>query len=395
MAGGSGLGGIGVPRGLPQHSISSLLIGGRNTTPSGGSSVSSGGSISSTSLDTLYTGSSLSEPGPSCSPTPPPVPRRGMLTAVSQAQPPPCKVPNPEPPTEEEAVAAVVETAPAPVPDELEALRALNLGATEEKAVAEPAVPRTIGAELMELVRRNTGLSHELCRVAIGVVVGHIQASVPASSPVMEQVLLSLVEGKVRGQGRGQGPPRHPCPFPAHTCIQPLPDRYLLSSSSWLPCAGCWGLLGTIREGEREEEYCRQRLSLDEGHKAAPRAQLTGEIGTRPAWLERRKGEREGARGVVGSETRAGDRGDSGEDLEAVEFLGEGVQNRAGAPGGLDVGWGRGKLMGSSREEGGDRGLVHSLVLGGRWLQAALVGEAPGPWSDTGQERTPGSQGLG
>ncbi|KAJ1069420.1 hypothetical protein K5549_017324, partial [Capra hircus] len=174
-AGGSGLGGIGVPRGLPQHSISSLLTGGRNTTPSGGSS---------------------SEPGPSCSPTPPPVPRRGMLTAVSQAQPPPCKVPNPEPPTEEEAVAAVVETAPAPVPDELEALRALNLGATEEKAVAEPAVPRTIGAELMELVRRNTGLSHELCRVAIGVVVGHIQASVPASSPVMEQVLLSLVEGK-------------------------------------------------------------------------------------------------------------------------------------------------------------------------------------------------------
>lgn len=209
-------------------------------------------------------------------------------------------------------MAAVVETAPAPVPDELEALRALNLGATEEKAVAEPAVPRTIGAELMELVRRNTGLSHELCRVAIGVVVGHIQASVPASSPVMEQVLLSLVEGKVRvGQGRGQGPPRHPCPFPARTCIQPLPDRYLLSSSSRLPCAGCWGLLGTIREGEREEEYCRQRLSLDEGHKAAPRAQLTGEIGTRPAWLERRKGEREGARGVVGSETRVGDRGDS------------------------------------------------------------------------------------
>ncbi|XP_065791448.1 NCK-interacting protein with SH3 domain [Muntiacus reevesi] len=171
--------------------------GGRNTTPSGGSSVSSGGSVSSTSLDTLYTGSSSSELGPSCSPTPPPVPRRGVLTAVSQAQPLPCKVPNPEPPTEEEAAAAgAVETAPAPAPDELEDLGALSLGATEEKAAAEPAVPRTIGAELMELVRRNTGLSHELCRVAIGVVVGHIQASVPASSPVMEQVLLSLVEGK-------------------------------------------------------------------------------------------------------------------------------------------------------------------------------------------------------
>lgn len=253
--GGSGVGGIGVPRGLPQHSVPSLPTGGRNTTPSGGSSVSSGGSVSSTSLDTLYTGSSSSEPGPSCSPTPPPVPRRGVLTAVSQAQPLPCKVPNPEPPTEEEEeAAAAVETAPAPAPDELEALGALSLGATEEKAAAEPAVPRTIGAELMELVRRNTGLSHELCRVAIGVVVGHIQASVPASSPVMEQVLLSLVEGKVRvGQGQGQGPPRHPCPFPARTCIQPLPDRDLLSLSSRLPCAGCWGLLGTTREGEREE----------------------------------------------------------------------------------------------------------------------------------------------
>lgn len=31
-------------------------------------------------------------------------------------------------------------------------------------------------------------------------------------------------------------------------------------------------------------------------------------------------------------------------------------------------------------------GLVPSPVLGGRWLQAALVGEARGPWSDTGQE---------
>ncbi|VCW49890.1 unnamed protein product, partial [Gulo gulo] len=103
---------------------------------------------------------------------------------------PPSKAPAPEPPTEEVAV----DTASAP--DELEALGALSLGTTDEKAVAEPAVPRTIGAELMELVRRNTGLSHELCRVAIGVVVGHIQASVPASSPVMEQVLLSLVEGK-------------------------------------------------------------------------------------------------------------------------------------------------------------------------------------------------------
>ncbi|XP_031200731.1 NCK-interacting protein with SH3 domain isoform X1 [Mastomys coucha] len=164
--------------------------GGRTTIPSGGSSVSSGSSASSTSMDTLYSGSSPSELGPSCSPTPPPVPRRGAHTTVSQAQPSPSKAPSPEPPTEE--VAAETNSAP----DDLEALDALSPESAEEKPAAEAVVPRTIGAELMELVRRNTGLSHDLCRVAIGVVVGHIQASVPASSPVMEQVLLSLVEGK-------------------------------------------------------------------------------------------------------------------------------------------------------------------------------------------------------
>lgn len=152
--------------------------------------MSSGSSVSSTSMDTLYTGSSPSELGPSCSPTPPPVPRRSAHTTVSQTQPSPSKAPSPEPPAEE--VAADTNSAP----DDLEALDALSPETTEEKPAAETVVPRTIGAELMELVRRNTGLSHELCRVAIGVVVGHIQASVPASSPVMEQVLLSLVEGK-------------------------------------------------------------------------------------------------------------------------------------------------------------------------------------------------------
>ncbi|XP_062970715.1 NCK-interacting protein with SH3 domain [Cynocephalus volans] len=173
-----------------REGLVTLGSGGHNTTPSGCSSVSSSSSVSSTSLDTLYTGSSPSELGPSCSPMPPPVPRRGSQTTVSQAQPPPSKAPAPEPPAADVAVGKTS------APDDLEDLGALSLGTTEEKAVAETAVPRTIGAELMELVRRNTGLSHELCRVAIGVVVGHIQASVPASSAIMEQVLLSLVEGK-------------------------------------------------------------------------------------------------------------------------------------------------------------------------------------------------------
>uniref|UniRef100_A0A4W3KA31 NCK interacting protein with SH3 domain n=1 Tax=Callorhinchus milii TaxID=7868 RepID=A0A4W3KA31_CALMI len=58
------------------------------------------------------------------------------------------------------------------------------------------SVPKTIGAELIELVRRNTNLSYELSRVAIGVMVGHIQSSVPTTAEIMEQILVSLVESK-------------------------------------------------------------------------------------------------------------------------------------------------------------------------------------------------------
>lgn len=59
-------------------------------------------------------------------------------------------------------------------------------------------VPMTIGAELIELVRKNTGLSYEMSRVAVGVVVGHLQTALPQASSALEQVLLSLVESKVR-----------------------------------------------------------------------------------------------------------------------------------------------------------------------------------------------------
>lgn len=63
------------------------------------------------------------------------------------------------------------------------------------------SVPKTIGAELIELVRRNTHLSYELSRVAIGVVIGHIQTLVPATSGIMEQILISVVESKVTHVG--------------------------------------------------------------------------------------------------------------------------------------------------------------------------------------------------
>lgn len=50
---------------------------------------------------------------------------------------------------------------------------------------------------MIELVRKNTGLSYELSRVAVGVVVGHLQSVLPRATADLEQVLLSLVGSKV------------------------------------------------------------------------------------------------------------------------------------------------------------------------------------------------------
>uniref|UniRef100_A0A3Q1BIQ4 SH3 domain-containing protein n=1 Tax=Amphiprion ocellaris TaxID=80972 RepID=A0A3Q1BIQ4_AMPOC len=69
---------------------------------------------------------------------------------------------------------------------------------------SEP-VPMTIGAELIELIRKNTGLSYELSRVAVGVVVGHLQAALPQASSDLEQVLVSLVESKDLSAALPQG----------------------------------------------------------------------------------------------------------------------------------------------------------------------------------------------
>ncbi|KAL8212543.1 UNVERIFIED_CONTAM: hypothetical protein K2H54_050390 [Gekko kuhli] len=125
----------------------------------------------------------------------------------------------PQPPVQTEALneneeksMRAKETVPA-VPAELEAFNSLCLEdkktagleavALESSGLAV-SVPKTIGAELIELVRRNTNLSYELSRVAIGVVIGHIQTSIPAISSIMEQILISLVENKAfSGEGRG------------------------------------------------------------------------------------------------------------------------------------------------------------------------------------------------
>uniref|UniRef100_A0A3Q1HV17 SH3 domain-containing protein n=1 Tax=Anabas testudineus TaxID=64144 RepID=A0A3Q1HV17_ANATE len=66
-------------------------------------------------------------------------------------------------------------------------------------------VPVTIGAELIELVRKNTDLSYELSRVAVGVVVGHLEAALPLISSTLEQVLVSLVESKDLSAALPQG----------------------------------------------------------------------------------------------------------------------------------------------------------------------------------------------
>ncbi|NXC97193.1 SPN90 protein, partial [Certhia familiaris] len=210
-------------------------------------SASSASSISTTSLDTLYTASSVSEtalPTATSSPanTPPPVPSRSVHTTITRnldsgsvthsrygtspkdtSKSPQSKRAAPGPPAEGgtqrshnvdgEKTSQVKKTAPLP-PASLDAFSNLCLedkkAAGVESLSAEPSglvasVPKTIGAELIELVRRNTHLSYELSRVAIGIVIGHIQTSVPATSSIMEQILISVVESKNLSAGLPSG----------------------------------------------------------------------------------------------------------------------------------------------------------------------------------------------
>ncbi|NWZ79384.1 NCK-interacting protein with SH3 domain isoform X1 [Poecile atricapillus] len=210
-------------------------------------SASSASSISTTSLDTLYTASSVSEtalPTATSSPanTPPPVPSRSVHTTITRnldsgsvthsrygtsskdtSKSPQSKRVAPAPPAEGgtlrshnvdgEKTSQVKKTAPPP-PASLDAFSNLCLedkkAAGMESLSAEPSglvasVPKTIGAELIELVRRNTHLSYELSRVAIGIVIGHIQTSVPATSSIMEQILISVVESKNLSAGLPSG----------------------------------------------------------------------------------------------------------------------------------------------------------------------------------------------
>ncbi|XP_077583458.1 NCK-interacting protein with SH3 domain [Stigmatopora nigra] len=141
--------------------------------------------ISSTSLESVAS-SDVSLPSASSTP-PPPVPSRvkpAAPTADSSAPAKKSPAPPPPRPAEEDQADGEWPLAPPSV--------------AESPAPNEP-VPPTIGAELIEMVRKNTGLSYELSRVAVGVVVGHLQTTLPHSSSALEQVLLSLVESKDLG----------------------------------------------------------------------------------------------------------------------------------------------------------------------------------------------------
>eukprot|EP00062_Callorhinchus_milii_P006276 gi/632946844/ref/XP_007888759.1/ PREDICTED: NCK-interacting protein with SH3 domain [Callorhinchus milii] len=174
--------------------------------------------VSTASLDTVYTVSSTSSElhqstaTPSPSGTPPPLPTRSTYTASKH----PTSIP-----THSNISPASLSNAnefslnpksqlPSPLLLDLDAesLHGKNQEKQSSSSVSTSpsslvksikpviSVPKTIGAELIELVRRNTNLSYELSRVAIGVMVGHIQSSVPTTAEIMEQILVSLVESK-------------------------------------------------------------------------------------------------------------------------------------------------------------------------------------------------------
>uniref|UniRef100_A0A7N8Y3C7 NCK interacting protein with SH3 domain n=1 Tax=Mastacembelus armatus TaxID=205130 RepID=A0A7N8Y3C7_9TELE len=169
----------------------------------GAVSLSSGSSCSLVSLD-------VSLPSVSSTP-PPPVPSR-----VKPPAPPPDVLPSESPPRPAPAKKSLAPQPPLPTPpsqliveDQPESDWPVAPPSVAESPPGSPAasepVPMTIGAELIELVRKNTGLSYELSRVAVGVVVGHLQTALPRVSSALEKVLLSLVESKDLSAALPQG----------------------------------------------------------------------------------------------------------------------------------------------------------------------------------------------
>ncbi|XP_020339382.1 NCK-interacting protein with SH3 domain isoform X1 [Oncorhynchus kisutch] len=170
-------------------------------------------SVSSVSLDSGSSHSVVSSDVslPSVASTPPPVPSR-----VKPPPPPPDDLPpsdpSPQPDPSKKGPAPQPQPTHPPQPsteDQSETDWPLAPPSVAESPPGSPThsepVPRTTGAELIELVRRNTGLSYDLSRVAVGVVVGHLQTTLPQASSALENVLLSLVESKDQSSALPQG----------------------------------------------------------------------------------------------------------------------------------------------------------------------------------------------
>ena len=58
-------------------------------------------------------------------------------------------------------------------------------------------VPKGLGSELMEQVRKNTRLSHSMSRVAVGTIVSHLKERLPALETVMDDIMQDLLNTKV------------------------------------------------------------------------------------------------------------------------------------------------------------------------------------------------------
>lgn len=169
-------------------------------------SVESGSSHSLVSSDVSLPSVSSTPPPPVPSRVKPSAPNLDVSSSDSPPQPAPAKKsPAPQPP---QASATPPPSQPA-VEDQPEGEWPIAPPSVAESPPGSPTtsepVPMTIGAELIELVRKNTGLSYELSRVAVGVVVGHLQTALPQASSALEQVLLSLVESKDLSAALPQG----------------------------------------------------------------------------------------------------------------------------------------------------------------------------------------------
>lgn len=146
----------------------------------------------------LPSAGSTPPPVPSRAKAPPPPPPERSPSPNSQSAPPkkgPAPQPQPQPTTAQPV------TPQPPLEDQSEAEwpsapPPISISPTSSPTHSSASVPMTTGAELIELVRKNTGLSYEMSRVAVGVVVGHLQTTIPSASADLEQVLLSLVESK-------------------------------------------------------------------------------------------------------------------------------------------------------------------------------------------------------